>query len=271
MRARFLEIGRMDELGRADSPIHRLDPRAKILVAAAFIGVVVSFERHELSALAPLFLYPVALVAAARLPAGYLARKVAIAAPFAIAIGALNPFLDRAPVATPWGGTIAAGWLSFASILLKFALSVGAALILIASTGIYRVCAGLQRFRLPRAFILQVLFLYRYLFVVADEGFRMLRSVELRAPGIRSLPLRVYRSLLGSWLLRSIDRAHRIHRAMVARGFAGEIRTLERANWRAAESAFVGSWVAFFLLVRLWDLPEVVGSCLLGLFGGGKN
>ncbi len=263
MSARLLEIGRMDELGRGESPIHRLDARAKILVAAAFIAVVMSFERHELSALLPLALYPVSLIAAARLPAGYLARKAAIAAPFAVAIGAFNPFFDRAPVPAPWGGTMAAGWLSFASILLRFALSVAAALILVASTGIHGVCAGLGRLRLPRAFVVQVLFLYRYLFVIADEGFRMVRSARLRAPGVRSLPLAVYASLLGRWLLRSIDRAERIYRAMVARGFDGEIRVLERKAWGRAEFAFAGFWIAFFVAARRWDIPEALGSWLV--------
>lgn len=265
MSARLLEIGRMDELGRAESPIHRLEPKAKILVAAAFVAVVVSFERHEITALLPLALYPVSLVAAARLPAGYLARKVAIAAPFAVAIGAFNPLLDRAPVAAPWGGAIAAGWLSFASILLRFALSVGAALILVASTGIHRVCAGLGGLRLPRAFVVQVLFLYRYLFVIADEGLRMVRSVRLRSAGARSLPLGIYASLLGRWLLRSIDRAERIHRAMVARGFDGEIRVLERKAWGRAEFAFVILWIAFFLAARRWDIPEALGKWLVGV------
>ena len=62
--ADWIEIGRMDELGRMDTPAHRLDARAKAVVTLAFIGVVMSFPRHEISALTPFLLYPVALIAA---------------------------------------------------------------------------------------------------------------------------------------------------------------------------------------------------------------
>jgi cobalt/nickel transport system permease protein len=111
-------------------------------------------------------------------------------------------------------------------------LTVGAALILVACTGMYRLGAGLERLGVPQLFVTQLLFLYRYLFVVADEGSRMVRSVRLRSAGAEGLSLRVYGSLVGHLLLRSMDRAERVHRAMVARGFDGEVRTLEPGRFR---------------------------------------
>jgi uncharacterized membrane protein YbhN (UPF0104 family) len=49
-----------------------------------------------------------------------------------LAVGALNPLLDRRPAAVigPW--VISGGWLSFASVVLRFVLTVGAALALVA-------------------------------------------------------------------------------------------------------------------------------------------
>lgn len=260
----YIEIGRMDALGRLDTPIHRLDPRAKILVTAAFIVTVMSFGRYEISALAPLLLFPVIILALARLPVRTVLAKLLIAAPFALMVGAFNPFLDREVVTAPWGYPISGGWLSFASILIRFALTVGAALILVASTGIHRLCAGLERLGMPRVFAVQVLFLYRYLFVVVEEGLRMVRSVELRAPGAGALRLRVYASLTGHLLLRSIDRAQRIYQAMVARGFEGEIRVLRPGIWGRAEWGFLAAWLAFFAAARAWNLPEALGRLLTG-------
>ncbi len=60
----------MDQMARQDTPIHRLDPRAKILTTLAFIGVTVSFGRYEIAALLPLILFPVVLLALGRVPAG---------------------------------------------------------------------------------------------------------------------------------------------------------------------------------------------------------
>lgn len=262
--AHWIDIGSMDELGRLDTPAHRLDARAKSVVTLAFIAVLMSFARHELSALLPFALFPVVMLSLGQLPIRPLARKIAVAAPFAVMVGLFNPWLDRAPVASvgPW--VITGGWLSFASILVRFVLTVGAALILVATTGMYRLGAGLERLGLPQIFVTQLLFLYRYLFVVADEGSRMVRSVRLRSAGREALSLRVYGSLVGHLLLRSMDRADRVHRAMVARGFDGEVRTLDPGRFRWTDALFVAGWLVFFAAARVWNLADLSGRWLTG-------
>ena len=262
--SRWMEVGGLDDLGRLDTPAHRLDARVKAAVTVAFIAVVMSFDRYALSALTPLALYPVFLVAVGRVPAGFLARKILLAAPFAVAVGLFNPFLDRAPALTLGGWTVSAGWLSFASILLRFALTVGAAVALVACTGMYRLAAGLERLGMPRVFATQVLFLYRYLFVVAEEGGKMLRGVSLRSPAGRGLPLRTYAALVGRLLLRALERAGRIHRAMVARGFDGTIRTGDAPRLRGADVAFALGWTGFFAVARFADPAARLGRWLAG-------
>jgi cobalt/nickel transport system permease protein len=254
----YIEAGKMDELGRMDSPMHQVDARAKILTTAAFLVVVMSFGRYEVAALTPLFLFPFALAAKGNIPWGYLLRKIALAAPFAVFVGVFNPLLDREAMGRlgPW--TIAAGWFSFASILLRFALTESAGLILVATTGIHRLCAGLVALGLPQVFVVQLLFLHRYFFVIGDEGRRMLLSVEMRSEGASRLSLRTYGTLLGHLLLRSMDRAQRIYRAMVSRGFEGEVRLLRPRPLCWSDAAFVVAWGAFFLLARRWNLAHVV-------------
>src|SRR5512145_1791329 len=91
----LLDFKRLDLLAMRESAVHRLDPRAKVLATLVFIVCVVSFGRYELAALLPFFLYPVALLALADLPVGYLARKTAVVLPFAILVGLFNPLFDR--------------------------------------------------------------------------------------------------------------------------------------------------------------------------------
>jgi cobalt/nickel transport system permease protein len=263
--ADWIEIGRMDELGRMDTPAHRLDARAKAVVTVAFIGVVMSFPRHEISAVTPFLLYPVALIGAGHIPARHILKKILVAAPFALVIGIFNPFMDRQPIAHIGAFVVTGGWVSFASIMFRFVLTVGAALALVACTGMYRLGAGLEQLGVPRVFVMQLLFLYRYLFVVADEGLKMMRGVELRAGGRRSLHLRVYGSLIGHLLLRSMDRAERVYRAMVARGFDGEIRVLRRSSFGWTDWAFVCGCLAFFVVARSQNLANGLGLLVTGI------
>jgi cobalt/nickel transport system permease protein len=260
--ANWIEIGRMDELGRMDTPVHRVDARAKALVTLAFIAVVISFPVHEVSALTPFLLFPVTLVALGRIPARHLLLKMLIAAPFALAVGIFNPLLDRQPFATIGPFIVTGGWVSFVSIMLRFLLTVGAALALIACTGMNRLCEGLERLGVPRVFVVQLLFLYRYLFVVADEGGKMFRSVELRSEKSRPLRLRTYGALIGNLLLRSMERAERVYRAMVARGFDGELRVLRHSSFRWTDMSFVCGWLAFFIVARIWNLADGIGLLL---------
>ena len=263
--ADWIEIGRMDELGRMDTPAHRLDARAKAIVTLAFIVVVMSFPRHDVSALTPFLLYPIALISLGRIPARHILKKILVAAPFALVIGIFNPIIDRQPVAAIGPFVVTSGWVSFVSIMFRFVLTVGAALVLVACTGMHRLGAGLEQLGVPRVLVVQLLFLYRYLFVVADEGGKMMRGVELRSGGTRSLRLRVYGSLIGYLLLRSMDRAERVYRAMVARGFDGEIRVLRRSSFRWPDWGFVCGCLAFFLAARRWNLANGLGLLLTGI------
>jgi cobalt/nickel transport system permease protein len=261
--AHVLEVGRMDELARLDSPVHRLDARVQGLTTMLFILVVMSFPRYEVSALMPLFLYPVLLVVVGTLPVRPLLGKLLVAVPFALCVGLFNPLMDRQVMMVVGGVPVSGGWLSFASILVRFVLTVSAALILVSCTGIHRLCAGMERLGMPKVFAVQVLFLYRYFFVIGDEGLRMKRSVEIRSAGNRGLGFRVYGHLIGHLLVRAMDRAQRIYRAMVARGFDGEIRLLhtESPGWR--DVVFAAGCSAYFLSVRTWNGAEWLGGLLI--------
>ncbi|MCO6401609.1 MAG: cobalt ECF transporter T component CbiQ [Verrucomicrobia bacterium] len=264
MRAesRWLELGQMDDAARMDSAVHRLDPRAKILVTLALLVVVMSFSRYTLSALTPFLSYPLVLIALSRVPLLPLARKLLWAAPFALLVGAFNPLFDREPMLHLGGWTISGGWISFANIGIRFVLTVSAALVLIATTGMHRLCAGMERLAVPRVLVAQMLFLYRYLFVVSGEGSRMVRAAQLRA-GASALSLRVYGTLVGMLLLRSLDRAERVHQAMLARGFEGSLRRLDAHSFGWREAAFVLGWLSFFAVARVWNLATLLGSAAM--------
>ena len=260
----LLDLGTMDQLARLDTPVHRLDPRAKIVAALALIVAAVSFGRHEISALLPLVFFPVALGAIGRVPAGVIVRKLLLALPFVLFVGLFNPLLDRETALQVGGIGVSGGWLSFLSILLRSALTLGTALVLIAVTGVPALGAGLERLGAPRAFVVQLLFLYRYLFVLGEEALRMSRARAQRSFDGRGTGWRTTASLLGNLLLRTLDRADRIYTAMRSRGFNGEVRLRRSLRFTAADAAFACGWCAFFAAARIWNLPRLLGEIVAG-------
>ena len=93
---------RLDQFARADTAIHRLDARAKVVATLAFIVVVASFDRYTVAALLPFFIFPIVLAALGKLPTAYVAGNVAVAIPFALAIGLFNP-LSTSRCFSSWG------------------------------------------------------------------------------------------------------------------------------------------------------------------------
>jgi cobalt/nickel transport system permease protein len=257
-------LGALDALSSADTPVHRLDPRAKLVTTTLFVVAVASAGRYEVLGLLPLAAYPLLLCLVGRVPLGYLATRLLIAAPFALIIGAFNPVFDTGTRMVVAGVGISGGWISYLSIITRFALTVAAAIALVAVTGFNAVCTSLERLGAPRVFVVQLMFLYRYLFLLTAETGRMLRAKRLRTFERRGTPLGLFGSMAGHLLLRTLDRAERIQKAMSCRGFAGEIPLIRPLRFRAADAGFLLGWALFFAAVRLFDLPDLLGRLALG-------
>jgi len=257
------EIASLQDAAARDTPLGRLDPRAKILTVLGFAVVVVSFDRYAVTALLPLALFPLGLAAAGCIPLGVILRKVLIASPFALMVGLFNPWFDTQSVALAGGLHIGAGWLSLASIVIRFVLTVSATLLLVAGTGVVPLCHGLRALGVPPALTQQLLLLQRYTLVLTGEATRMQLAHALRGGALRGLPLAQWASLLGHLLLRALQRAQRVHQAMLSRGFAGALPVANSYGWHSCDTLFLLGCSAYFVLVRSVHLPQALGAVLL--------
>lgn len=260
-------IDRLDRLARLDTPIHRVDPRAKVLTTLIFIVCVVSFGKYDVLGLLPYVLFPVVLATAGDVPLGFLGRLLLVVSPFALFVGVFNPLLDRQVVAEIGDVGISGGWVSYASIVLRFLLTTSAALVLTATTSFNGICLALQKLRVPEVFVTQLLLLFRYIFVLGDEARRLGQARRLRSFGRRGMGLRVYGQMLGQLLLRTVARAQRLHLAMKSRGFDGQIRMARQLHWRAADLVFVVGWSAAFIVCRFVDVTVLLGRLFTGTGG----
>lgn len=259
------DLGRLDQLAYKDTPVHRLDARAKVITTLVYLVCVVSFGKYELAPMLPFFLYPVFTAADGDLPLAFLARKLIAVAPFAFFVGVFNPFIDREVVLQLGTLGITGGWLSFASIMLRFALTTLGVLALIATTSFNGVCMGLERLGLPDVLATQLLFLYRYIFVLGEETMRMARARAMRSLGRRGMGLTVYGQILGHLLLRTYERAQRIYQAMLSRGFDGHVRVVHSSRFSARDWGYLLGWSAVFIGFRLYNVPLLLGQFALGL------
>ena len=253
----------LDRLGYGDSCMHRLDSRAKLVVALVFILCVTSFPKYTVSSLIPFFLVPLAFVTLGNVPARPILRLILIASPFAIVVGLFNPFLDRSPMGSIAGICITGGMLSFASILLRFTLSLGIVLALIATTSLPGLLHGLVRMGVPRAFAAQVQMLYRYLFLLVEEGRQLHWARLLRDSKHRFASPRLAKSMLASLLWRTWERAERIYESMKVRGFTGDFPSLQRHSFSVSDAIFVTGVSAMCVFARVFSIPQWIGALMM--------
>ena len=255
----YFNLGYLDMLSYKDTFIHRLDPRTKLGATVLFIITVVSFPKYEVAGLFPFLLFPALLFSLGDIPVKFIMKKVLLVSSFAFFIGIFNPLLDRQAMYSFYGFGISGGWVSFLSIMLKFFLTITSALLLIATTSFPGICHALQKFGIPDIFISQLLFLYRYIFVLVEEAMKVVRARDMRSFGTKGKGVTVFAGITGTLFLRTVERAERIYQAMLSRGFLGRIHTSRQYRFAPADALFLAITVATLYLFREYNVVGTIG------------
>jgi cobalt/nickel transport system permease protein len=205
----------------------------------------------------------------AHLGPGYALRRSFVALPFAFAAVTIIFTLPGQPLMTiPIGGwTITAsdtGLIRFASIVTRSWIAVQMAILLTATTRFPDLMHALRHLRVPALIVAIVGFMYRYLSVLSDEAFRLLRAREARSAGIDGRSsggsivwrAQVVGHMAGQLFLRSYERSDRIYSAMQARGYAGEFLTINPHIMRPKD------WRGLAVIVLVCIAIQLVGRLI---------
>ena len=250
----------MDDLAAQASPIHRLHPTAKLLSTIAYIIVVVSFDKYDLSGMVPLVLWPVLLFQISGIPVRTCFYKLRIVLPLVMAVGLFNPFFDRAPLLMLGPVAVSGGVISMLTLMLKGVLCLMASFLLMATTRIDALCAALRKLHVPGMLVTLLLLTYRYVGVMTEELAVMTDAYHLRAPGQKGIHHSAWGSFLGQLLLRSMDRAEELYSSMLLRGFHDHFHYADAAPCTAVDAVYLALSVAAFVLFRFFNAAAALGS-----------
>ena len=183
------------------------------------------------------FVLLIAVAAAARLPLPAILLRAAAILPFALTFALVSAIAGEPARAV--------------MLVVRGYLSALAALLLMSTTPIPDLLAGLEWLRFPR-FLLQVMqLLYRYLTVLMDEAGSMQQASLARAGRIRLLQFRQASSAAGVLFARSWARAQAIHRAMISRGFDGHMPAFKHPRFGAVDAGFAAGAVVLIAGMRV--------------------
>ena len=223
----------IDKFAHLKSPLHSLDPRAKIISFFFLVVMVVLTAPGDYIVFSLFFMLILSAVMMSKIPLLYVFRHSLVVVPFA-AVVALSLLFVKDGEAI-WSLSIGPllllvtreGLQLFLSVLLKSWLSVLAMLTLVSTTRFPVLLKGLEWLRVPSLILMVISFMYRYIFLLTDELMRIKAARDSR--GQPAGLLENFKSsgcVVGSLFVRSYERAEKAYLAMCSRGFDGQIRTI---------------------------------------------
>ncbi|MBD9733570.1 cobalt ECF transporter T component CbiQ [Streptomyces sp. H28] len=235
-----------------DSPVHALPPHTKLAAVFAFVLVVVSTPREAMWAFAGYAVLLGVVAGVARVPAGFLLRRMLIEVPF-VAFAVLLPFVAEGARTDVLGLSLSVDGLWGAwNVLAKGTLGVAASVLLAATTDLRDLLRGLERLGLPPLLVQIAAFMVRYGDVVTDEVRRMRiarasRGFEARGPRHWG----VLAKSAGALFIRSYERGERVHLAMLSRGYTGAMPVIDEVTASRAQWSRAGTLPAAALVLCL--------------------
>lgn len=216
----------IDSYSNIDAPYQKLDARVKIIVTLVFVVIMSVSVADRPSRLAPFIIFIILIASISRLSVRVLMRRMLPALPF---------FLFASLVLGFSKGSEAA-----AAAFLKAFLSVLSVIILVSTTRFSYLLKGLEGLKLPMIMVSMISFIYRYLFIIADEYGHIKIARDSRSfGGNKRWQWKTIGHSVGTLFLHSYERGERVYAAMVARGYDGNIKTLGTQRIGRADILFV--------------------------------
>ncbi len=204
-----------------NSILHRLDPRVRLMSAAAYSSVVALSRNFQV--LFAAVIISLILVLFAQLSAREILKRILAVNVFILLLWLVLPLTFHGSVAMKLGPlpVFSSGIAMAAQITLKSNAIVLALIALVATMNFSILGYSLNWLRVPDKIVHLLLMTYRYVFLIEQEYQRLIRAAQIRGfrPGTNLHTYKTYASIVGMLLVRATLRADRVYKAMLCRGF----------------------------------------------------
>jgi len=226
------------------SPLHRMDGLSKIIAALLIIPPAATTKSFLVAA--GYILLALILATIAHLPFMKMAKRLAIVNSFTIFLAVTLPLtFGGEQFSTSFLGlTLSKEGVNLALLITMKTNSILITMIALLSTStITAIGYGLEKLGLPLRLCYLILFTYRYIFVIEQEFKRLLRAARMRcfSPSTNIHTYRTFGYLIGMTLVKSWEQAHRVHQAMILRGFTGRFIPLSDSRMKSGSYFFIAS------------------------------
>lgn len=250
----------IDDYHHLNSPIHRWDPRCK-LIGLIILIFAFSFVR-DLRMLAAMAAATIILFIVSKLPFSFLLSRLRYPSVFLLVLVAVLPFLSGDTVIASIGpfDLREEGLLSTLLIAVRFICILTIGIVLFGTAPLLTSIKAMRALGLPDILTDMTYLFLRYLQEIGSDLQRMQTSMSLR--GFQQSRFSTHTLLTLAWLsgsimVRSYERSDSVYKAMILRGYGHGPRP--RDEFRAGTGDFT-ALIAILMLAAMF----VVGDILYG-------
>lgn len=230
--------------------LQQLDPRVKL---AGLLGLILAgIAVRRISVLAGLLLISTVLGLLSRISISMLVNRVwvsVIAFSGVIALPAIFLTPGRTVYHLPWLHlpVQAQGLSSAAFLILRAEIAATLCMLLVLTTAWAQILKSLRFFRIPAVCVVLLSMSYRYIFLLIQTANEMFEARRARLVGWLDPPdrRRLAAASAGVLMEKSFHLTQEVHLAMLARGYRGEVYTLDSPELRLID------WVCLCLLLAI--------------------
>lgn len=262
------------ETSEKNGLFQKLDPRLKVIFMIYFI-VIISLLRNVYIELA-MAVFIFALIVLSRLNIFYMYKRILTFTfffGFLIALPSAFNVITRGEIVLPVAtlsrsyhfwiysvpkeiGITREGAFGVAMLSLRVADSIGLSLLIIHTTPFFEIIRGLKVIRVPDTFLMIIILSYKYIFILVRTVEDMYLAMKSRLVG--AVDAGTIRELIAGRIFfifkKSQMRYEETYRAMVGRGFSGDIALYNFRAFTAADAAaalVLGAFGILFLVVQM--------------------
>ncbi|MCC6302870.1 MAG: cobalt ECF transporter T component CbiQ [Gammaproteobacteria bacterium] len=218
----------IDRYSSIDSPISRWDPRFKIFALGILI-ISIALLKTIPVAITALAIAAV-IIGMSALPLHFISHGLSFILVFLVPFFFIMPFSYPGEAAfRVLGLPFAWEGLRYATLIFTKALAIVLVSFSIFGSSRFDVSMiALQKLKCPKIIVQMLLFTYRYTYVFLEEMHRMHTSMHSRGfvAGTNAQTLRIYGNFIGTLLVRSFERTDRVYKAMLSKGYQGELHSM---------------------------------------------
>ncbi|MBD3315132.1 MAG: hypothetical protein GF344_05050 [Chitinivibrionales bacterium] len=255
--------GEVDTYAYGSSPIHRWDPRLKIVSFSLLMGVTTSLSSSW--ALGWAAVAALLSPALSGIPFLYIARRLN----YPVRLLLLMTFSLMLTAGGESLGCFGPVQLSYEGLMLALVIAVRALAVLVMFMVVLETAPlsssirALSALKVPPKLVAIIFFAVRFMYLYVDDLRRMRTALKLRGYG-RAGPIAGMAGnagVVGSLLVRSFEHADRIDTAMKLRGFTGEF--LPDGQFKARTSDYLKAtviivFVALLVVSESFDMSMVI-------------